>query len=523
MINLKIDHINIKVKAGTTVLEAARANGIEIPSMCYMKGYTNHPSCMVCVVKDKSRDALVASCSQQVKEGMEIEASSDEVKKARQKALEMLLSDHVGDCEAPCTLACPAGMDIPLMNRLIAAGKFDEALNVVKEDIALPHILGYICPAPCENACRRKQVDEPVAICLLKRFTAAESIDEKNIAIKNIAEPTGKKVAIIGSGPAGLTAAYYLQLFGHACTVFEKSEKACTMLREVISEEDLPSEVIDSEVAIIESLGVSFQYNSLITKEVFIEKIKPKFDAVIVATGDIQKDNSLLGLFDQSKAGIELNQKNMSTSIEGVFVCGSAIKPQKMAIRSTAQAKTAAMVAHFYLQNQTWEKPSRKFNSRFNKLLDDELPEYLKEATDNKRVDPKVNPKAGFTIDEAKREAERCLHCDCRKKDNCKLRDYSDEYEVDSKRYKVGERKLMTKQIQHDLVIYEPEKCIKCGLCVEISNREGEKFGLAFEGRGIDVTINAPLGSKLNESLTHTAVKCAEACPTGAISLKEKY
>jgi ferredoxin/siroheme synthase (precorrin-2 oxidase/ferrochelatase) len=519
MIKLKIDHIDIQVNPGTTVLEAARAHGIQIPSMCYMKDYTNHPSCMVCVVKDQKTGDLLTSCAYIAQDGMEIITDDTDVHNARKQALEMLLSDHVGDCEAPCTIACPAGMDIPLMNRLIGAGNFNEALKVVKKDIALPHILGYICPAPCENACRGKQIDDPVSICLLKKFAAAEGNNE--IANPEKAESTDKKVAIIGSGPAGLTAAYYLQLFGHTCTVFEKSEKACATLREVISEEDMPPEVIDNEVSIIESLGVSFQYNSLITKEVFNEKIKPEFDAVIIATGDIHSDKTLVDLFEKTDSGIKTNPKDMTTSIVGVFICGSAIKPQKMAIRSTAQAKSAAMSAHFYLQNQSFEKPSRKFNFRFSKLIDSELEEYMKEASGTKRVEPLENPRTGFTKDEAVREAFRCMHCDCRKKDNCKLRDYADEYHVDSKHYKIGERKLMTKQIQHDLVIYEPEKCIKCGLCVEISNREEEKFGLAFEGRGIDVTINAPLGSDLKDSLTHTAVKCAEACPTGAISLKD--
>jgi predicted molibdopterin-dependent oxidoreductase YjgC len=87
----------------------------------------------------------------------------------------------------------------------------------------------------------------------------------------------------------------------------------------------------------------------------------------------------------------------------------------------------------------------------------------------------------------------------------------------------VGDRKTMAKQIQHDLIIYEQQKCIKCGLCVEISNEGGEKFGMAFEGRGFDVVVNAPLGKSFNESLSHTAVKCAEYCPTGALSLKDKY
>jgi NADH dehydrogenase/NADH:ubiquinone oxidoreductase subunit G len=120
--------------------------------------------------------------------------------------------------------------------------------------------------------------------------------------------------------------------------------------------------------------------------------------------------------------------------------------------------------------------------------------------------------------------AEVCaVSLDCRKKDNCKLRNFADEYQIDRKRYMVGERKAMTRQIQHDRVIYEPEKCIKCGLCVEISAQDGEKFGLAFEGRGFDVVITAPLGISFSEGLTHSSVKCAAACPTGALALKDKY
>ena len=97
---------------------------------------------------------MVSSCALKVTEGMDIASEDQEVKDARKEALELLLSDHVGDCEAPCSLTCPAGMNIPQMNRLIAAGKFDEALKVVKETIALPYVLGYVCPAPCEKACR---------------------------------------------------------------------------------------------------------------------------------------------------------------------------------------------------------------------------------------------------------------------------------------------------------------------------------------------------------------------------------
>lgn len=159
MIKLKIDGKEIEVADGSTVIQAAKELGIEIPTMCYLEGagFHNHPSCMLCLVKDSKAGKLKPSCALPAANGMDIITNDEEIKNARKDALELLMSDHVGDCEAPCTLGCPAGMNIPLMNRLIAKGQYDEALKVVKEDIAIPHVLGYICPAPCE-----KFVDETV-------------------------------------------------------------------------------------------------------------------------------------------------------------------------------------------------------------------------------------------------------------------------------------------------------------------------------------------------------------------------
>src|SRR5512133_2452900 len=304
MIRIKIDHIEIQAREGVTVLEAARQAGINIPSMCHLKGYGNHPSCMVCMVKDNASGNLVPSCAMKVVPGMDIIASDEEVLAARRQALELLLSDHVGDCEAPCSLACPAGMNIPLMNRLIAEGRFTEALGIVKNDIALPHILGYICPAPCEKACRRKQIDEAVSVCLLKRFSAVAGVDERaaETAVNTMA--SGKKVAVIGSGPAGLSACYYLLLRGHACEVYEKSPEAGGTMRYSIGEKELPREVIDHEVEIIRSMGAVFHFNFTVTDEVFNQKIRNYHDAVILATGDINTENHLKQVVAMAKSGV---------------------------------------------------------------------------------------------------------------------------------------------------------------------------------------------------------------------------
>jgi ferredoxin len=527
MIRLKIDHKEIEVPEGTTILEAARKAGVNIPSMCNLQGFENHPSCMVCLVKDNKTEAFVPSCAVKVTNGMEISASSPEVVVARRQALELLLSDHIGDCEAPCSLACPAGMNIPLMNRLIGEGRFTDALALVKEEIALPYVLGFICPAPCEKACRRKQIDGAVSVCLLKRFSAEAGIEENvSSGVKNltfIPATSGKKVAVIGSGPAGLAAAYYLQAFGHSCTVYDKSPEPGGTLRYSIPEENLPKYIIDQEVEIIRSMGASFHFNTLIAEQKFNSQINGVYDAVIVATGDIATENHLANLIAVAKSGYQVNEKDMSSSLPGIFICGSAIRPHKMAVRSVAQGKTAAEAVHHYLRQKPFEKPAKMFNSRFEKLLPVEYAEYLKEASSAGRISPSSGFIAGFSRKEAVEEALRCLHCDCRKQDNCKLRIYANEYHIDRRRYLVSDRKAMFKQTQHESVVFEPEKCIKCGLCVEISAKEGEKYGLAFEGRGFDVIVNAPLGIRFKDSLSHAAEKCAAACPTGALALRENY
>ena len=173
MINLKINNISVQVETGETLLQASRKAGIEIPTMCHDDNLEHFTSCQVCLVKDQNSGKLYPACSARAIENMDIVTGDKEVTEARKTALELLLSEHVGDCEAPCRIACPAFMDIPQMNRLIASGKFDRALDVVMKDIALPGVMGRICPAPCENACKRKPIDQAVSICLLKQIGRA--------------------------------------------------------------------------------------------------------------------------------------------------------------------------------------------------------------------------------------------------------------------------------------------------------------------------------------------------------------
>ena len=141
------------------------------------------------------------------------------------------------------------------------------------------------------------------------------------------------------------------------------------------------------------------------------------------------------------------------------------------------------------------------------------------EADDGPRIETKVS--VGFTREEMIKEAARCMHCDCRKLANCKLRDYSDEYNASQKRYFPKERKSVRKIFKNKPVVYEPEKCIKCGICVRITSEYKEDLGLTFIGKGFDVEVGVPFDNELVNALEKTAKLCAEGCPTGALAINE--
>lgn len=508
MPTIKIDNQAISIPEGTSILNAAHSVGIEIPSMCYLEGCSNHPTCMVCMVKNNANQQMIPSCATKVVDGMDLASEDSEVKEARKEAIELLMSDHVGDCEAPCRVACPAYMDIPKMNRLIADEQFEEALKIVKEEIAFPGILGYVCSAPCEKVCRRKDVDQPISICLLKRFSEEEThryLPEKKQA-------SGKKVAIVGGGASGLSAAYHLLLKGHECELFEALDGVGGMLLASVIKGELPTDVIVREVNSLDQLGLVTNNSNEISKEQF-DSLKQKFDAVILANG---KDGETFGL-ETGKTGLKVDAETYATSDSKVFACGSVIRTQKMAVKAVAMGKEAAWSVDHYLNNGEGKATKRLFNSRFGTLRKDELEEYLKESVEGERVEAKSSK--GFTKEEAIAEAKRCLHCDCRKLDNCKLRDCAEVYQIDRRRFAFGERNSVVKHFNHESVIYEPEKCIKCGLCIEIAAKHGEKTGLTNIGRGFTVKVAVPFDQELTEALTVAAKECAVACPTGAIAL----
>ncbi|MBU5462333.1 FAD-dependent oxidoreductase [Lachnoclostridium sp. MSJ-17] len=284
MVNLTINGKAVQAPEGSTILEAARLADIYIPTLCYDEAVEVYGACGLCVVEAQGIPKLLRSCSAKVSEGMVINTESERVVQSRKIAMELLMSAHDGDCVAPCQLNCPAKTDCQGYVGLIANGEYDAAIKLIKNKIPLPASIGRVCPHPCEKACRRQNVEEPINIAQLKAFAA--DMDLKSDSYLPECKPaSGKTVAIIGGGPAGLTAAYYLTIMGHSVTVYDMMDKMGGMLRYGIPQYRLPKEVLDKEIAIIEKAGVKLVNNVKLGRDFTIKSLKEQNDAVIVAVG----------------------------------------------------------------------------------------------------------------------------------------------------------------------------------------------------------------------------------------------
>jgi len=357
MVKLKINNENFEVAEGLTILDVAGISGIHIPTLCNSKDLPHYSSCMVCMVKDKMTGNFLPSCSALVQDGMDIDCLSDDVITLRRKAVELLLSEHRAECEAPCKVVCPAGYNIPLMNRLLAAKDYSGAVSLSIAQIGSNEFLCTNCPGYCENACRRKKVDSPVSIRNLQIF------------IFQLAKPEN--------------------------------------------------------------------YNQN-THNVLPEEIKVKA-----------------------------------------------------------------------------EKPSKGFNSHIGRLEDGELKEWLKEC---KEVIKRVREISDS--DSAASESESCMHCDCRAVDDCRLRDIARELSVKDPRGKIINSPIQKKTNINTGLIFENAKCIKCGLCVRLSEDLKEEPALCFINRGFVSIISEPLTEDFNNILKTRSQEVIDICPTGALSKK---
>jgi len=284
-VTITLDDRELRVSPGMTVLEAAAQGGVELPTLCHDPRLEPYASCWLCVVEIEGRRTFSPACSTRVENGMRIRTNSEGIMRARRLALELMLSNHYGDCRAPCTLACPAGIDVQGYIGLIANGKYAEALQLIKENNPFPAVIGRICPRPCETACRRNLVDEAVAIDYLKRFVADLDLFSEDGFHPSLKPAGDRRVAIVGAGPAGLSAAYYLIQEGVRPVIYEAQDKPGGMLRYGIPDYRLPQDVLDLEIGRILSLGVELRTGVRLGEDISLAELTQDFDAVILTLG----------------------------------------------------------------------------------------------------------------------------------------------------------------------------------------------------------------------------------------------
>jgi len=384
-LKITIDGLVLEFTARQTILDVALQNDIKIPNLCHDQHIDPSGCCKLCIVKVEGCPEAARACSTAAVDGMVIDTKAPEIINAREVALKMLLSDHRGDCRPPCRNTCPANNDCQGYIGLIANCRYAEAIRLIKEDNPLPASIGRICPHPCEDKCRRmaksihcwphgecfNNCDEichrdlakqALNIAKLKQFAGDWDLAQPKQYMPPIAPPSGKKVAIVGAGPAGLSAAYFLLRAGHQAEIFEAMPKAGGMLRYGIPQYRLPKDVLDKEIGLIEDMGLVIHYNQRLGKDFTIASLREKYDAVFLGVGawsSIPLDCASEDL-PSICGGIEflLDAAHQSISCEGEIVAvvgggNTAVDAARTAIR--LGAKQVDMVCILPLPTTKWE------------------------------------------------------------------------------------------------------------------------------------------------------------------------
>jgi len=309
-IRIEVDGRVVEGLEGQTILEVCRDNGIEIPTLCYEPKLPGFGACRMCVVDVEGEEHPPISCSRLAEPEMKVQTQTEEIRRLRRTNLELIFSDHNAYCLPPCQNKCPSHIDIPGFLKQNAEGNFRESTRIFKRTIPFPSVLGRVCPAPCEDHCRRDEVDEAIAIRDSHRYAGDMVI--KSMLDEGLDPPvpfevspaTGRRAAVIGSGPAGMAAAYYLLINGHDVTVFERDPAPGGMLRYGIPQYRLPKvEVLEGEYESVTRLGGRVVCNQGLGRDFTLDDLQLQgFDAVLIAIGCY--DTNTLGVPGEDAAEV---------------------------------------------------------------------------------------------------------------------------------------------------------------------------------------------------------------------------
>ncbi len=329
-IRLEVDGRVLEGREGQTILEVCRDNGIEVPTLCYEPKLPGFGACRMCVVEVEGETNPPISCSRLAESDMVVRTQTDELRRLRRTNLELIFSDHNAYCLPPCQNKCPSHIDIPGFLRANAEANWRESVRIFKRTIPFPSILGRVCPAPCEEHCRRDEVDEAIAIRDSHRYAGDQVLRAMNdegmdppLPFEKQA-PSGRRAAVIGSGPAGMAAAFYLLLAGHDVTVFERDPAPGGMLRYGIPQYRLPKvEILEAEYESVTRLGVKMRCNQALGKDFTLDDLQNQgFDAVLLTIGCY--DTNKLGIPDEDADGVIDGLEYLRTATLGLPYPGHA-------------------------------------------------------------------------------------------------------------------------------------------------------------------------------------------------------
>jgi heterodisulfide reductase subunit A-like polyferredoxin len=310
----------------------------------------------------------------------------------------------------PCVATCPLHCNAQGYVALISQRKFKEALSLVREKLPFPGILAYACSHPCERECKRIEEDRPISICDLKR-SLADHVEEPEFEFTP-SEEKGQKVAIIGSGPSGLTAAYDLRKMGYRVTLFESKSEMGGLLTHGFPSYRLPRQVIEKDLSVIEKMGIEVRLDTEVGKDLSSETLYQSFDAIYIATGMAGVESMVRvfkGLKRTRRGTIQVDPISLQTGLKGVFAGGDLVTGPGTIVESMAHGRKAAISIDRYLRGEDLIQ-GRESEGTQTSPLRSTLPDSKREKREV--LPDMVKPlKAGLTLEEAMEEAKRCLNC----------------------------------------------------------------------------------------------------------------